>query len=232
MATSLYLDTARLGRMSRGAQLALFDFVRLAGEEAGSLYFDEFLRHGSTSWPATMRRRLSRGASKPATGGRFKTSQFFVDVTGPLDLILAHLWTYAEIPAFPTPPADNAPASFTLSSAEDSLPPARRTAPVRRTRRRRGSRDAAREIRTAVACRRDARSVGGRASSDRRHSRRPPRRRVRFHCGNAGGPGSTAPAASPLGIRTTKPLATAEKLMDATAGEAFARRERQDADSR
>jgi len=57
VATSLYLDTARLGQMSRGARLALTDFIRLAGEEAGSLYFDEFLRNGAAAWPLTMQQR-------------------------------------------------------------------------------------------------------------------------------------------------------------------------------
>jgi hypothetical protein len=36
-------------QMSRGAQLAQIDFTRLAAEQAGSLYFDDFLRHGGTT---------------------------------------------------------------------------------------------------------------------------------------------------------------------------------------
>ncbi len=51
MPTKLYLDTARLGQMSKTAQLALFDFIRFAGEEGGSLYFDRLLRHGSQALP-------------------------------------------------------------------------------------------------------------------------------------------------------------------------------------
>ena len=46
MPVRLYLDTARLGRMSRRAQRAQIDFVRLAGEEGCSLYWDRFLRGG------------------------------------------------------------------------------------------------------------------------------------------------------------------------------------------
>lgn len=42
----LYLDTARLGRMCPGAQLAARDFARLAGEGLSTLYFQELLRHG------------------------------------------------------------------------------------------------------------------------------------------------------------------------------------------
>jgi Aminotransferase class-V len=63
MATRLYLDTARLGQMSRGAQLAHIDFARWAGEEAGSLYFDEFLRHGFATLPPALQDRYSGLAS-------------------------------------------------------------------------------------------------------------------------------------------------------------------------
>ncbi len=48
----LYLDTARLGPMSPGAQLAARDFARLAGEELSTLYFQQLLR-GDTSAIAT-----------------------------------------------------------------------------------------------------------------------------------------------------------------------------------
>ena len=49
MPTRLYLDTARLGLMSRSAQQIHIDFVRFVGEEGASLYFDQFLsrRHCS-----------------------------------------------------------------------------------------------------------------------------------------------------------------------------------------
>ena len=53
----MYLDTARLGRMSLGAQQAHCDFTRWAGEEAGSLYFDDFLRHGLSALPRELQRR-------------------------------------------------------------------------------------------------------------------------------------------------------------------------------
>lgn len=49
-ATQLYLDTARLGRMTPRAQQAHFDFVRLAGEEGGSLFFERFLQFGAEAW--------------------------------------------------------------------------------------------------------------------------------------------------------------------------------------
>jgi hypothetical protein len=50
-ATRLYLDTARLGRMTPRAQQAHLDFARLAGEEGGSLYFERFLQGGMEAWP-------------------------------------------------------------------------------------------------------------------------------------------------------------------------------------
>ncbi len=45
--TQLYLDTARLGRMTPRAQQAQHDFTRLASEEGSSARFDAFLRSGS-----------------------------------------------------------------------------------------------------------------------------------------------------------------------------------------
>lgn len=56
--TQLYLDTARLGRMSRHAQEAHFDFTRLAGEEGGSKFFERFLLEGSDAWSASVRTRF------------------------------------------------------------------------------------------------------------------------------------------------------------------------------
>ncbi len=56
-ATQLYLDTARLGRMSPRAQHAHIDFARMAGDEGGSLLFDTFLRAGARTWPAEAQAR-------------------------------------------------------------------------------------------------------------------------------------------------------------------------------
>ena len=47
----LYLDTARLGRMSPRAQQAQRDFARLAGREGGSVRFERFLRAGIDAVP-------------------------------------------------------------------------------------------------------------------------------------------------------------------------------------
>ena len=46
MNTELYLDTARLGRMCRGARMAELDFVRLVSQLRSSLYFGRFLTDG------------------------------------------------------------------------------------------------------------------------------------------------------------------------------------------
>ena len=58
MPTRLYLDTARLGLMSRSAQQIHIDFVRFVGEEGASLYFDQLLAGGTAAWPASFRRRF------------------------------------------------------------------------------------------------------------------------------------------------------------------------------
>jgi hypothetical protein len=46
MESTLYLDAARMGQMAPSAQWALHDFVRLAGEEGCTLYFEHFLKSG------------------------------------------------------------------------------------------------------------------------------------------------------------------------------------------
>lgn len=57
MPARLYLDTARLGLMSRSAQQIQIDFARFVGEEAGSLYFDRLLKNGTHGWPNSFQRR-------------------------------------------------------------------------------------------------------------------------------------------------------------------------------
>jgi hypothetical protein len=53
----LYLDTARLGRMSPRAQAAHSDYARLAGSEGGSLFLERFLRHGVDADAGKVERR-------------------------------------------------------------------------------------------------------------------------------------------------------------------------------
>jgi selenocysteine lyase/cysteine desulfurase len=56
--TQLYLDTARLGRMSPRAQQAHLDFTRLAGEEGASAFFERFLSAGTDEWSSEDRNRF------------------------------------------------------------------------------------------------------------------------------------------------------------------------------
>jgi hypothetical protein len=56
-ATQLYLDTARLGRMTPRAQKAHLDFARLAGEEGASVFFESFLRSGAGDWSSEEKAR-------------------------------------------------------------------------------------------------------------------------------------------------------------------------------
>jgi hypothetical protein len=77
MTTCLYLDTARLGQMCPEAQQADRDFARLAGEEAGSLYYDLFLRAGFFSLPPSLRSRypgLADWSGVPSLKSRIKTA--------------------------------------------------------------------------------------------------------------------------------------------------------------
>ena len=53
-----YLDTARLGRMCRGARLAEQDFGRLVGRSGSSLYLERFLAHGHRALPTCLSRRV------------------------------------------------------------------------------------------------------------------------------------------------------------------------------
>lgn len=57
MSSMLYLDAARMGRMAPTAQLALREFVRVAGEEGCTLYFEKFLRDGFSAWPSHLQLR-------------------------------------------------------------------------------------------------------------------------------------------------------------------------------
>lgn len=75
MSDLLYLDTARLGRMSPGAAAAHRDFVTMAGDEGGGLYFDRFLSNGLRDCPASFSSRYRglsgwRGVASLKTGLR------------------------------------------------------------------------------------------------------------------------------------------------------------------
>jgi hypothetical protein len=90
MPLRLYLDTARLGRMSRRAQGATVDFVRLAGEEGCTLYWDRFLRDGFGVWPRRLQTCYS-GLSDWRGIGHLKSSLAeLAGVSGPDCVLLAN----------------------------------------------------------------------------------------------------------------------------------------------
>ena len=55
MESLLYLDTARIGRITPHAQRAFIDYLKLVGQEGGSSYFERFLRHGFADCPSWMK---------------------------------------------------------------------------------------------------------------------------------------------------------------------------------
>src|SRR5262245_31941591 len=57
MPSTLYLDAARMGQMAPSAQWALHDFVRRAGEEGCTLYFEHFLKSGFAALPTSQQKR-------------------------------------------------------------------------------------------------------------------------------------------------------------------------------
>ncbi|MCI0457461.1 MAG: aminotransferase class V-fold PLP-dependent enzyme [Gemmataceae bacterium] len=85
----LYLDTARLGRMAPGAQEAHRHFIRLAGEEAGSLYFEQFLRCGAEVWPEELRRRYAGLAAWRGVAALKQSLRHLAGVLPDLPLLLA-----------------------------------------------------------------------------------------------------------------------------------------------
>ena len=58
MPSTLYLDAARMGQMAPSAQWALHDFVRVAGEEGCTLYFERFFRDGFSAWSRSLQSRF------------------------------------------------------------------------------------------------------------------------------------------------------------------------------
>jgi len=69
----LYLDTARLGRMSPAAQQAEIAFVSLAAEEGNTAYFERFVQRGLQACPLTETGRYS-GLGHWAGVGELKQS--------------------------------------------------------------------------------------------------------------------------------------------------------------
>lgn len=79
MPTEIYLDTARLGRMCRGARLAEQDFGRLVGRSASSLYLERFLSHGYRALPTRVSRRVPQLKAWPGMLGFRKALGRLID---------------------------------------------------------------------------------------------------------------------------------------------------------
>jgi selenocysteine lyase/cysteine desulfurase len=88
--TQLYLDTARLGRMSRRSQQAHLDFARLAGEEGGSLFFETFLRAGAGDWTGETQARYPGLASWRGVGGLKESLRTLAGSSPGLPVLLAN----------------------------------------------------------------------------------------------------------------------------------------------
>lgn len=58
MLEPLYLDTARLGRMSPKASRASIEFARFASEHGCTLYLSELLEGGFDAWPSALQRQF------------------------------------------------------------------------------------------------------------------------------------------------------------------------------
>ena len=74
MSDFLYLDTARLGRMSPAAQRAERSLVSLAAEEGNSAYFERTVRRGLRECPLASEERYSSGLGHWAGIGELKQS--------------------------------------------------------------------------------------------------------------------------------------------------------------
>lgn len=89
MSELLYLDTARLGRMSPGAATALRDFVALAGDEGGGLYLDRFLAGGLPACPDPFAARYPGLAGWRGIGGLKADLRSLADGRSDLPVLLA-----------------------------------------------------------------------------------------------------------------------------------------------
>jgi hypothetical protein len=109
----LYLDTARLGLMSPGAQLAARDFARLAGEGVSTLYFQNLLCGGDRSVDSGSLRLLPGIAEWPGIGGLSQLFREFVGLPKRAPVLFAgrstslmrfaarQLWTRCQRPLVP-----------------------------------------------------------------------------------------------------------------------------------
>jgi hypothetical protein len=89
MATELYFDTARLGRMCSRARTAERDFSKLASQLGSSLYFERFLAEGHGSLPSRLRERLPGLACWHGIAGLKGGLQHFVNLPSDGSVLLA-----------------------------------------------------------------------------------------------------------------------------------------------
>lgn len=89
MATELYLDTARFGRMRLLAQEAERDFAHLCGEEGGSVVIEELLVSGYQGWPDSMRRRYPGLAPWHGVGGLKRSARALIGTHEEPEVMLA-----------------------------------------------------------------------------------------------------------------------------------------------
>lgn len=86
----LYLDTARLGRMSPSAQVAEQSLVALAAKEGNTAYYERFVRHGLSVCPLAAEERYS-GLGHWAGVGELKHSlRTLVGHRPDLPVLIAH----------------------------------------------------------------------------------------------------------------------------------------------
>ncbi len=90
MSEDLYLDTARLGRMSSGARRAVHAFTDLIGEEGGSLYSERFLRRGLSACPSPFQERYPGLTSWSGVGELKSALRGLVGTPSDLPVLLAH----------------------------------------------------------------------------------------------------------------------------------------------
>lgn len=90
MSEDLYLDTARLGRMSSGARRAVHAFTDMIGEEGGSLYSERFLRLGLTACPSLFQNRYPGLTSWAGVGELKSALRGLLGTPSDLPLLLAH----------------------------------------------------------------------------------------------------------------------------------------------
>ncbi len=90
MPNRLYLDTARLGLMSGSAQRVYIDFVRFAGEEAGSLYCEQFLQDGTRDWPESLQGRFPALQSWQGLAHLKRTLKQLAGATPDSEILLAN----------------------------------------------------------------------------------------------------------------------------------------------